>query len=102
MVVKAVRGRRRYIALHVPEGLSRDDLVRGIESHPSFTPDVKVITCRGGDAVVRCEPAHVDAVTGAVSELWPGSESRRTSGTLRTLRDRYPELRVPRKRKRSC
>ncbi len=100
MVVKSVRGRRRYIAVTVPPELRRDDLVASLSEFSESIPDLKVITCGNGKAVIRCEPAHVQAAISAVGSSYPGSESLLTSGTLRKLREAYPELKVPRKRKR--
>ena len=101
MVVKSVRGRRRYVALRVPGELRRDDLVRALEPFSGPIPGLKVITCGDGWAVVRCSPAEVESAISAVTGAFPGSEPVLTSGTLKTLRDRYPELRVPRRRKRA-
>jgi len=99
--VKSVRGRRRYVALHVPADLRRDGLVKALELFSGTIPGLKVITCGDGWAVVRCSPAEVDSAISAVTGTFPGSEPVLTSGTLKTLRDRYPELRVPRRRKRA-
>ena len=101
MVVKSVRGRRRYIALQVPSDIRRDDLVGALSGCSESIPGLKVITCGGGWAVVRCSPAEVEDAISAVKDAYPGSESVLTSGTLKTLRDTYPELRVPRRRKRA-
>ena len=63
-------------------------------------PDLRVITSFGGKAVVRCSPSEKDAVTAEMSRAFPGSESLITSGTLRKIREIYPELKVPQKKKR--
>lgn len=94
MVVKSERGRRRYVYLRVPAGTRRDALAEMLSDIAS----VKVITCSSGDAVVRCAPADRGSVVSKVEAK--GGESVLTSGTLRTLRDRYPALRVPQRRKR--
>lgn len=96
MVVKAVRGRRRYISFTAPEGMRRDDMVVAIDG--LAIPSVKVITCGGGKAVIRCDPSHRDALTEGYESTFPGCCSLRTSGTLRTLRDNDPDLKVPRRR----
>jgi RNase P/RNase MRP subunit POP5 len=101
MVVKSVRGRRRYIALQVPADLRRDDLVDALSGRSEQIPGLKVVTCGGGRAVVRCSPAEVGDAIAAVKDACPGSESLLTSGTLKTLREKYPELKVPRRRKRA-
>lgn len=79
----------------VPEGTRRDDLTAILSGIAS----VKVVTCSGGEAVVRCSPADRPRVSEALGSR-EGFESVRTSGTLRSLRDRYPSLRVPQKRRR--
>ena len=99
--MKSVRGRRRYIALQVPADLRRDDLVGALSGRSEQIPGLKVITCGGGWAVVRCSPDEVEDAISAVKAAYPGSESLLTSGTIKTLRDRYPELKVPRRRKRA-
>ncbi len=96
MVVKSERGRRRYVFFEVPAGTGRDDVLLALEGIGS----VKVITCTGGKAVVRCSPSDRPAVEERMSSGFEGCRPVRTSGTLRGLRDRYPSLRVPQKRRR--
>ena len=96
MVVKSERGRRRYVFFEVPQHVRRDDVSQALEGIGS----VKVITCSDGRAVVRCSPDDREAVTRRMSEGFDGCRSVRTSGTLRGLRDRYPSLKVPQKRRR--
>lgn len=96
MVVKSERGRRRYVFFEVPQPVRRDDISQALEGIGS----VKVITCSDGRAVVRCSPDDREAVTRRMSEGFDGCRSVRTSGTLRGLRDRYPSLKVPQKRRR--
>ena len=96
MVVKSERGRRRYVFFEVPQPVRRDDVSQALEGIGS----VKVITCSDGRAVVRCSPNDREAVTRRMSEGFDGCRSVRTSGTLRGLRDRYPSLKVPQKRRR--
>lgn len=88
MTVKAKRGRRRYIAFDVPEGLGAEELSRRLPRGR-----FKVIQCAGGMAAVRCGPADAAQCIEAVTVAVPGAVPRRTSGTLRTLRDRYTVLR---------
>ena len=96
MVVKSERGRRRYVFFEVPQHVRRDDVSQALEGIGS----VKVITCSDGRAVVRCSPDDREAVTRRMSEGFDGCRPVRTSGTLRGLRDRYPSLKVPQKRRR--
>ena len=88
MTVKAQRGRRRYIAFDVSPGTTAESLARGLPRGR-----FKVIQCAGGMAIVRCPDGETEACIAAVRTADPGSVSRRTSGTLRTLRDRYSVLR---------
>ena len=98
MVVKSVRGRRRYISFTAGADMRRDDMAPIVESFG--IPSVKLITCGKGKAVVRCDPAHRDELIDAYIGAFPGCCSLKTSGTLRTLRDEDASLRVPRKRKK--
>jgi RNase P/RNase MRP subunit POP5 len=100
MVVKSVRGRRRYIVFTVPEEAGRSDVLSKLEDLAETMPDLRVITSFGGKAVVRCSPSETDAVTSKMKESYPGCESLITSGTLRKVREIYPELKVPQKKKR--
>ncbi len=100
MVVKSVRGRRRYISFEVPSGTTREDLAEAVERAEARPGSFKVITCKDGKAVVRCSPAERGLVTSALCSIGPGVRSLRTSGTLRTLRDADQDLRVPQKKKR--
>jgi len=88
MTVKAKRGRRRYIAFDVSPGLTASELT-GRLSKNRF----KVIQCAGGMAIVRCPDGETERCIEAVVSADPNAVSRRVSGTLRTLRDRYRILR---------
>jgi len=99
MVVKAVRGRRRYVVFTVPPDAGRTEVLKALEALTAEMPDLRVITSFSGRAVVRCNPSEIDRVTDTMASSFPGSESLITSGTLRKIRDVYPELKVPRKRK---
>ncbi|MGN0099000.1 MAG: hypothetical protein ACI38Y_06725 [Candidatus Methanomethylophilaceae archaeon] len=98
MVVKSERGRRRYVVYTVPEGTGWDEVLDSLSAEPPL-PQLKVISCFSGMAVIRTEPRGLADLDARMRSEWPGSESLMTSGTLRTIRDRYPELRVRRKRK---
>ena len=101
MVVKSERGRRRYIAFTVDEGLTAEALSGKLKA---FRPDSapKVIQCAQGWCILRCSPQECEGTIDLMSQLYPGSKSLKTSGTLITLRRRYPVLqatRPPAKRK---
>jgi len=57
-----------------------------------------VIQCNDGLAVLRCAPKERESIVEAMGKADPKSESLLTSGTLRTLRERYPALKVKRPR----
>ncbi len=100
MVVKAVRGRRRYIVYTVPEDYGRSDILSLLSPLETDMSDLRVITSFGGKTIVRCNPSEIGRVDAVMKQNIPGTQSLLTSGTLRTIRDAYPELRVPQKRKR--
>ena len=100
MVVKSVRGRRRYISFAVPPSTTRESIIEAVESADLRPESFKAITCAKGKAVVRCSPADREAVTAIVCSMDPETRSLHTSGTLRTLRDADPDLKVPQKKKR--
>ncbi|MDD2410132.1 MAG: hypothetical protein PHV81_00415 [Candidatus Methanomethylophilaceae archaeon] len=99
MTVKSKRGRRRYIVFEVGTEVDKTLLTRA-----TFRPGhhIKVISCDGGFAVVRCSPADTCWVSEAVASSFPGSEPLRTSGTLKSLRDRYSSLKKERRPPRNA
>ena len=99
MVVKAIRGRRRYVVFTVPPGADRSEVLSALENLGTEMPDLRVITSSSGKAVIRCSPSEIERVSATMDSCFPGSVSLISSGTLRKVRDVYPELKVPRKRK---
>ncbi len=96
MVVKSERGRRRYIYFTIPEDIHHDDVFEVL----SGVPSAKVITCSGGEAVVRCSPADKTAAIEAMTSGLEGCAPVLMSGTLRALRDKHSFLRVQNRRKK--
>ena len=88
MTVKSKRGRRRYLVFTVPGSASRESMIRSIPGGKRFN----VIQCAEGMAIVRCAPDEIEECTGAVRAAEPSAELVTVSGTLKTLRDRYPVL----------
>lgn len=88
VTVKSIRGRRRYIVFNVPEETDR----RGLDRLLSDLPQIRIIYCDEGMAVVRCSPADKEEVITRIVCGYPGSESLKTSGTLKTLRETYGSL----------
>jgi RNase P/RNase MRP subunit POP5 len=95
--VKEKRGRRRYIAFTVSAELTKETLISALRSVCSEPP--YVIQCGEGWAIVRCSPAAAETTISRMRLADPSSSSLRTSGTLRTLRDLYPELKRLRPKK---
>ncbi|MGN1044608.1 MAG: hypothetical protein ACI4Q9_01460 [Candidatus Methanomethylophilaceae archaeon] len=103
MTVKSKRGRRRYIAFTVSPSLRRSELIGALTERMGADAP-RVIQCSEGWCIIRCPPEQCASAIGTISEIDPGSVSLRTSGTLITLRRRYPELmrlRPPPMRRRS-
>lgn len=99
MTVKSERGRRRYVAFATDPELTKESVVHNIPGGKRFN----VIQCAEGMAVVRCAPSDIDECIAAVGRIDPASEALSVSGTIRTLRDRYPVLKrtAPPKPRRS-
>jgi len=91
MVIKSKRGRRRYIAFSVSPELKKEALIRGLRQVDPDSPPY-VIQLTGGKAIIRCSPDKREGTIAAVSQVDPSSVSLITSGTLRTIRGMYPEL----------
>ena len=91
MVVKSKRGRRRYIAFTVSSGLTKESLAGKLSAFGGDSAP-KVIQCAEGWCIVRCSPNDRDRAVELMSAADPESRSLRTSGTLITLRRRYPRL----------
>ena len=96
MVVKEKRGRRRYVAFNLNDALCKETLIAKLRSLTSPNDPPYVIQCSAGWAIVRCSPDEIDAVQTLLKRADPTSSSLCTSGTLRTLREKYPELKETR------
>ncbi|NLL94651.1 MAG: hypothetical protein GX224_02690 [Thermoplasmatales archaeon] len=88
MVVKEKRGRRRYVALELVDGVPKTDL----QSVGSKAGLFRVIQHGNGWAIVRCGHTAVGDAVAAIQAAFPGTRPRATSGTLRALRRRFPPL----------
>ncbi|MDR3205848.1 MAG: hypothetical protein LBT41_01950 [Candidatus Methanoplasma sp.] len=98
MVVKSERGRRRYVVFGVSAGLTRSMLINRLRGVCPEDEVPYVVQCVPGKAVIRCAPKEIDRTIAAVAAADRASEPLLTSGTLRTLRERYPDLKTPGKR----
>ena len=95
MTVKDVRGRRRYVAFRVGPGTGKTILINKLQTQTDKVP--YVIQSDGGFAILRCSPSETDVVIALMLSIDPSWTSILTSGTLKTLRDKIPELAVPKK-----
>ena len=98
MVVKSMHGRRRYVVYTVPQEVGRNDVLNALSGLSKTMPELRVITSFGGKAIVRCGPTEIRAVTECMQKAYPDCESLICSGTLRKIREIYPELKVPNKK----
>jgi RNase P/RNase MRP subunit POP5 len=96
MVVKEKKGRRRYIAFSVSAGLRKEDLIRELRAIDQEKPPY-VIQLAESKAIIRCPPNKKEETIAAVSRADPSSVSLITSGTIRKIRDIYPELKTAKK-----
>jgi len=97
MVVKEVRGRRRYVAFTVNAELTKTSLIsllRTVCTEPPY-----VVQCAEGWAIVRCSPVMIERTIELVMLADPSASSLKTSGTLKKLRDTYSELKRLRPKK---
>ena len=91
MVVKSKRGRRRYVAFTLSETFTKETLAGKLSAYSGGT-EFKVIQCASGWCIVRSAPNDVRKVIEMMSHADPASKSVSTSGTLITLRSKYPPL----------
>ena len=92
MVVKSVRGRRRYVAFEVDANFTRETLISKLRALCGDDAPY-VIQCGEGWAVIRSSPGTIDRDMDIMRRADDGAVPVRTSGTLKTLRDRYEILR---------
>ena len=96
MVVKSKRGRRRYVVFSTSVSLTKEDLIRKLRSSCGENAPY-VIQHANGKTVIRCSPTEIDDISAKLRSVDDTSESLITSGTLKTIRERYPELRSQKK-----
>ena len=90
-VKKTQRPKRRYIVFTLDTGVSRDNMIARFRALRDESAPY-VVQCSEGWAIVRCQPKEVDDTLKLILDAFPGTSSRCVSGTLRTLRQRYPIL----------
>ena len=76
--------------------MTKEDLIRRLRS--SCGENVPyVIQHTNGKTVIRCAPSEIDDVSMKLKSVDDSSESLITSGTLKTIREKYPELKTQKK-----
>jgi len=93
VVVKSKRGRRRYVVFDMSVPMTKEELIKAFRVKCGGDAPY-VIQCAPGKTVIRCSPNEIDKVREQMKIVDSGSESIVTSGTLRTLRDKYPILKA--------
>lgn len=101
MVVKAKRGRRRYIAFEAPPGVWTEDrlqlMLKEEGVRRSLRP-LKLIQFDGTRGIVRCMHLDKEGTLSLLSSFGNRMRPLATSGTLKALRTRYfkeKEVRPP-------
>ena len=56
-----------------------------------------IIQCVPGKVIIRCGPSEIDGTCVRMRTVDSGSESLFVSGTLKTVRERYPDLKARKK-----
>jgi hypothetical protein len=97
VVVKSKRGRRRYVLFAVSPDITKQSLINRIKNASAGKEPPYVVQCVSGKAIIRCAPDERDDLISLVERADRTSESLLTSGTLRTIREAYPELKVHKK-----
>lgn len=91
MVVKSERGRRRYILFKMTSELERETVIRRA-NRTSDGEAPYIVQCEKNMMIARCSPDSMERTIEIVSRIDPGSSSIITSGTLKSIRDKYPEM----------
>lgn len=99
MTVKEKRGRRRYMVFKVSPGIDKGALIRKANSVCGEGESLYVVQCESGMAIARCSPEQRERCIELMLAADPGCVPMLTSGTLRTLREKFPELKVPSKKR---
>jgi len=95
MVVKEKRGRRRYIAFEVDRRVSDEDMLTVLATLQAQGVKGKMIQFNGVRGIFRCRPQDKDRALALLASRSPDQFALRTlstSGTLRTLREKYFQL----------
>jgi RNase P/RNase MRP subunit POP5 len=77
--------------------MTRDIIIKRARSACPDDPPY-VIQCASGKAILRCSPESKEDAMIMMSKIDPLSSPLITSGTLRKIRQRYPELKQAKNR----
>ncbi len=94
MVVKEKRGRRRYVLFRMSSDLDKRSLVKAINRSYGRDSAPYVIQCQDSMSIVRCSPDDIEELIKVMLSIDENCYSVTTSGTLKTIRDKYPQMRV--------
>lgn len=93
MTVKEKRGRRRYVYFESTDGTVRphEDMLQSVinPSAAAGVRSIKLIQFDGRRGILRCALTELDMLLGAVNADDRPFRTLCTSGTVRTLRERY-------------
>lgn len=93
MTVKEKRGRRRYVYFESADGTVRqhEDMLQSVinASAAAGVRSIKLIQFDGRRGIVRCALVELETFVRAVNADGRPFHTLCTSGTLRTLRERY-------------
>jgi RNase P/RNase MRP subunit POP5 len=108
-MIKSDRGRRRYVVVETVDGrpANQEEFVQSVmlEAGRRGLRTAKLIQSHGSRGIVRCNQPEVEALISLVNDTISRPSVRTfrtvlTSGTLRTLRERYfPDIEHRRGRK---
>jgi len=99
MTVKERIGRKRYVVFDVSPDLTKEHLIKRFRSVCQGDPPY-IIQCVPGKAIIRCSPEGKEEMMRLMTRADPSSVPLATSGTIRTIREKYPELKAAKKPKR--
>jgi len=98
MVVKSERGRRRYIMFKMTCEFERETVIKRVNK-TSDGEAPYIVQCEKNMMIARCSPDAIERTIEIISRMDPGSSSIITSGTLKTIRDKHPELKAKQKKR---
>jgi len=93
MTVKEKRGRRRYVYFESADGTvrSHEDMLHSVinPAAAAGVRSIKLIQFDGRRGIVRCALTELETLLSSVNTEGRPFRTRCTSGTVRTIRERY-------------